>query len=140
MTTYGIALGHNAAEPTPLHALNPPLFARFEDASRVEMAFEQPYLIGGDGSRVAVARPRITWRLSLTEAEWNCLRTAFFAASESPALTICTRHGGKAGKPFERWNVTGYWNDLETEARALTLVGAFWRVELAFVDAVSLGE
>ncbi|MDZ4764489.1 MAG: hypothetical protein SGI73_08050 [Chloroflexota bacterium] len=139
MTSYAIALGHNAATPTALHALTPPLFARYEDNSRVEMTFDQSTLIGGDDARVAVARPRITWRLALTEAEWDHLRTTFFAASESPALTIRSRDARAAGKPFVRWNVTGYWNDLERETRALALPGAFWRVELAFAGAMSLG-
>jgi hypothetical protein len=137
--TYGLALGHNIAAPTALHLLSPPLFARFEDASGVELTFAQPYLVGGDGARVKSARPLMAWRLALTESEWDYLRTTFFAASESPAVTIRSRNALKPGKPFERWNVTAAWNDLERAARSLALPGAFWRVELAFSAAVSLG-
>jgi hypothetical protein len=137
--TYGIALGHNSPNPTALHLLNPPLFARFEDASLVELTFDQPFLIGGDGARVKAARPSMAWRLALTEAEWDHLRSTFFAASESPAVTIRSRNALKPGKPFERWNATAAWNDLERAARSLALPGAFWRVELAFSAAVSLG-
>jgi hypothetical protein len=136
---YGIALGHNAADPLALSALNPPLFARYADPARVSMTFEQPSQIAGDGSRVWIARPRIIWRLDVTADEWTHLRNTFFAASESPALTIRSRDARAAGKPFVRWNVTGYWRDLEGEARALALPGAFWRVELTFAGAVSLG-
>lgn len=137
--TYGIALGHNSANPTALHLLSPPLFARFEDTSQVELTFAQPYVVGGDGVRVRTARPLMAWRLALTEGEWDYLRTTFFAASESPAVTIRSRNGLKPGKPFERWNVTAAWNDLERGARSLALPGAFWRVELSFSAAVSLG-
>jgi hypothetical protein len=139
MSSYGIALGHHAANPAALHLLSPPLFARFESNAALVETFAPLYALAGDGSRVAAARPQIAWTLALTEAEWDYLRSTFFAASESPLLTIRTRHGGKAGKPFERWNVIGAWNDLERKAGSLALPGAFWWVELAFSGGVSLG-
>lgn len=137
MSTYGIASGHNAANPTALHLLAPPRFWRYEFG--VLDDFIQQFETAGDGTEKAVGRPIIRWTFeALSQSEWDWLRQNRFT-SQSVLLTIRTPNRLKAAQPFERWNVTGRWLDLSNGTAELLQSGFWRRATIEFTNCVSLG-
>lgn len=136
MSTYGIATGFNAANPTALHLLSGELFWRYEGG--VDDQWFQAREVNGALTTTLTSKPKIVWRLVLSQSEWAYLKQNIYT-TDTRELTIRSPNRGKYNSPWERYNVLGRWIDLNDGSGRYLDRGFWYDVELEFVVVAELG-
>lgn len=134
MAFYGICPGHNIADPTALHLLQPPLFQLYEFG--VPDNWIQESENTGDHTLRYVGLPLIQWIMTLRQTEVDYWLTY---TPNNSLVTIRQRAWNVAGAPFHRFNTRVHWVNLIDGTREL-IHNDFWNdAIIEFVDPVDLG-